>query len=202
LFLSHPFLTGNFFLQGVVEGNVGSIRFLGVLNRFRGLCIGRRLLSKVEQTIFNLNCIRVVANIPSPRNTLLEWIVNRGYELVKDVPYPFDGLQHYPIETIDRNEVFLVQCVKTNSSSNSATTEVNSTTLATTTTTTTTMENIPPPHPKKKIILPPHWRTSNPIAAHSEDVALLQQLSLTGGNKLYQEQYASTSFDGDLIEID
>jgi GNAT superfamily N-acetyltransferase len=39
-------------LIGEIEGNLGAIRLFGVLKQYQGLCIGHRLLKRVESIMF------------------------------------------------------------------------------------------------------------------------------------------------------
>jgi GNAT superfamily N-acetyltransferase len=41
-----------FELIGEIEGNLGAIRLFGVLKQYQGLCIGHRLLKRVESIMF------------------------------------------------------------------------------------------------------------------------------------------------------
>ncbi len=94
--------------NGAVEGNLGSIRYLGVLPQFLGLCVGFRLLYRVESTMLNtFKCVRSMVCIPSARKSLLKWIVRRDYQKAGEMKYP-DGLGH---KLVDSN-VSLVVFVK------------------------------------------------------------------------------------------
>lgn len=100
-------------ILGVVEGHVASIRFFGILTRFRGLCVGQRLLTKVEDAIFQkYQCVRSMVCLPSCRQSMISWIEKRHYHRVAEVPYPFQGLQHLPLESSPA--VSLVQYLKWN----------------------------------------------------------------------------------------
>jgi ribosomal protein S18 acetylase RimI-like enzyme len=152
--------------NGVVEGNVGSIRYFAILPRFRGLCIGRRLLQKIEETIFKTNCIFVAASIPSPRDSMMTWISNRGYDEVRSMVYPFAGLRHSPFPTLDPEEIFLVQFVKANPHYKKPSAQGNAVNIPSNIPVNTPPQ--PAPQPKKKIPLPPQWRQSEMII--SEEV--------------------------------
>ena len=74
--------------NGQVEGKLGSIRLLAILPRFHGLCIGLRLLKKVEATMFKAGCVRNLVCIPSVRKSLSEWLEHRGYQMAGLTAYP------------------------------------------------------------------------------------------------------------------
>ena len=78
---------------GQVEGKLGSIRLFGVLPRYHGFCVGRRLLSKVEQEMKRLGCCKSMACVPSCRKSVMEWIDRRNYVDVGSIPYPA-GIGH------------------------------------------------------------------------------------------------------------
>lgn len=78
--------------NGVVEGNLGSIRYLAVLPRYHGYCVGRRLLERAEQAMFNSGCCRVMACVPTTRVSMMEWLDRRGYSEAGSIPYPATGL--------------------------------------------------------------------------------------------------------------
>jgi hypothetical protein len=100
---------------GIIEGNVGSIRFFGILRKFRGLCIGRRFLSKIEDLIFQqYKCCRVLISVTNRRTSLVKWVSERGYHHVVDVQYPFDFLHHQPIDFEEMDLIKLSQFVKWN----------------------------------------------------------------------------------------
>lgn len=80
--------------NGVVEGKAGSIRFLAVLPRYRGLCVGLRLLNRIERYMLESGCCRSIASIPSTRGTLQRWIERREYELAGTIPYPTAAVGH------------------------------------------------------------------------------------------------------------
>ncbi len=96
--------------NGKVEGKLGSIRFFGILPRYRGFCVGQRILSKVEDIIFNKPpfCCRSMVCIPSTRVSLLKWVERRGYSRVGSMPYPAAALGH----TLKSSEVELIQFIK------------------------------------------------------------------------------------------
>lgn len=99
---------------GVVEGSLGSIRLFGVLPRYHGFCVGRRLLKKAEEKMFkDFNCVRVMVCIPSPRVSMLKWVERRNYVKLGASPYPFNALGH---ASTSKNKVELVQFIKTKAS--------------------------------------------------------------------------------------
>lgn len=62
---------------GEIEGNLGSIRFLGVLPQFVGVCVGLRLLQKVERTMQQAGCCRSMICVASPKETMQKWIESK-----------------------------------------------------------------------------------------------------------------------------
>jgi ribosomal protein S18 acetylase RimI-like enzyme len=67
---------------GVVEGNLGSIRYFAVLPKFHGLCVGQRLLMKTEREMVKEKCVRCMVSVASTRNKLIDWIISEFYMLV------------------------------------------------------------------------------------------------------------------------
>lgn len=80
--------------NGVIEGTLGSIRYLGVLPRYHGFCVGRRLLERVEGLIYKSGCIKAMVCVPSTRTSMMDWIERRGYEEAGCTAYPATGLNH------------------------------------------------------------------------------------------------------------
>lgn len=80
--------------EGEVLGRVGSIRFLAAPPKYHGLCLGRRLLNKVEDTMRKQGCCRILVSIPSTRDSMIKWIQRRGYEAICECAYPFSSLGH------------------------------------------------------------------------------------------------------------
>jgi len=80
--------------NGSVEGFLGAIRMFGILPRYRGLCIGFRLLQKVELEMRRAKCVRSMVSIPSPRLSMQTWIQRRGYIKGGSVSYPSNYLKH------------------------------------------------------------------------------------------------------------
>ena len=82
--------------NGIVEGHLGSIRLFGILPKYRGFCVGQRILSKIEDTMFNKApfCCRSMVCIPSTRLSMLKWAERRGYQRVGAIPYPAEALGH------------------------------------------------------------------------------------------------------------
>lgn len=171
----------SFSVAGVVEGNVGSIRFFAILPRFRGLCIGRRLLQKVEESIFKVNCIFAAASIPSPRESMMQWISNRGYDEVRAMLYPFGGLHHSPFPTLDPEDIFLVQFVKSNPHFIKGQPANNRSNTVAASNSPSEQAPQPPSQPKKKIPLPPHWRQSEMIISE-EIVSEMSSLHVDDAN--------------------
>jgi ribosomal protein S18 acetylase RimI-like enzyme len=96
--------------NGVIEGQLGSIRFLAVLPRYHGFCVGRRLLERVEEAMFKNNCCKVMACIPTTRVSAMEWLDRRGYVEAGSIPYPTAGLGHILKDRIE--DMGLVRFVK------------------------------------------------------------------------------------------
>ena len=95
--------------NGRKEGRLGSIRFLGILDRYRGLVAGRRLLRKVEQAMADDGCVRCMACVPSTRGAVAAWLGRRGYEDVgRSFLYPAAHLGH----DLTRTDVELKAYVK------------------------------------------------------------------------------------------
>lgn len=80
--------------NGVVEGNLGTFRFFGILPQFHGVFLGSRLLRKVEQLMFTAGCCRSMVCIPSPRESIQRWIERNGYIKVGEQAYPSKALKH------------------------------------------------------------------------------------------------------------
>jgi GNAT superfamily N-acetyltransferase len=70
--------SSSLFFPGEVEGFLGVIRFLGVLPRYHGLCIGRRLICRVEEIMAKKDCVRCMCCIPGPRSSMAHWVQRRG----------------------------------------------------------------------------------------------------------------------------
>lgn len=96
--------------NGVIEGTLGSIRYLGVLPRYHGFCVGRRLLERVEGLIYKAGCIKAMMCVPSTRTSMMDWIERRGYEEAGCTAYPATGLNHAIKEGI--TDLQLVRFVK------------------------------------------------------------------------------------------
>ena len=77
--------------NGEVEGKLGSIRCFAVLSKFHGLCIGQRLLAKVENAMRKEDCIRMMFSVPSPRKSICSWLVRRNFTFTGSMPYPAVG---------------------------------------------------------------------------------------------------------------
>lgn len=97
--------------NGEVEGSLGSIRFFGILPNYRGLCVGQRLLGKVEDLMFNKgNCCRAMVCLPSARVELLAWVQRRNYLLVGSSSYPARSIGQ--VLKDNRSDVELVRLIK------------------------------------------------------------------------------------------
>lgn len=157
--------TGQSRRNGQVEGLLGSIRLFGILPKLRGLCVGRRLLMKVEDAIFEKYlCCRSMVCIPSPRKSLIDWIRRRNYLELGSVAYPFEAIGHLKKRDCSSDsEVRLVQFVKTkpsllqqDSSADGKGTKTRAVVCAS-----HISEDEPPPHPQAH--LPPIFRSHLPI---------------------------------------
>ena len=104
--------------NGLIEGKLGSIRFLAVLPRYHGFCVGRRLLERAEDIMFSLNCCKVMVCIPTTRITAMEWLDRRGYTETGAVPYPTQSLNHtLKAGVVDVELVRFIKCKPEPSSS-------------------------------------------------------------------------------------
>lgn len=180
--------------NGEVEGTLGSIRLFGVLPRFHGVCIGRRLLHRVEQQVANAGCCRIMACVPSPRISMATWLERRGYRQASTSPYPTKYMGHEILSKYDPSlpvggeanvgyaaglKLELLMFVKalTNGSTSADSKSSIPTVLAPAATSTTTIVtsdtstpvHVPPIVPGR-MHLPPHWRgaTSSSSAGHRD----------------------------------
>lgn len=71
----------------------GAVRILAVHHEFLGLCIGNRMLSKVEKSMVSKDsCDFSVACVVSTRVALQQWIERRGYSKTSEVVFPVDAV--------------------------------------------------------------------------------------------------------------
>ena len=97
--------------NGEVEGNLGSIRLFGVVPRYHGLCIGQRLLKRVEAAMFRAGCCRSMICIPSPRHASMgKWVERRGYIHAGSTSYPVQAVGH--VLTLPAEDVSLLRYIK------------------------------------------------------------------------------------------
>lgn len=96
--------------NGMIEGTLGSIRYLGVLPRYHGFCVGRRLLERVEGIVFKAGCVKTMVCIPSTRTSMMDWVERRGYQEAGFMAYPAIGLGHLIKDDIE--DLLLVRFVK------------------------------------------------------------------------------------------
>ena len=96
--------------NGEVEGHLGSIRYLGVMRKYRGVLIGQRLLSRVEKAMLTSGCMRSMVCVPSTRETMMDWLERRDYTWAGGMPYPAQGL----LQTLlsDKADTELVRFLK------------------------------------------------------------------------------------------
>jgi GNAT superfamily N-acetyltransferase len=80
--------TGTSKKDGEIEGRLGSIRYLGVVPKYHGVCIGLRLLQRVQNIMKNNLCVRSMVCIPSTRESMMTWIERKGYHCVNALNYP------------------------------------------------------------------------------------------------------------------
>ncbi len=95
-----------------IEGNLGSIRYFGVLKRYHGVTIGQRLLYKVEKMMLSADCVRSMACISSTRASLGRWLERRGYQGAGGLAYPFQGLKYEPLDSVAIDDVLLLRYLK------------------------------------------------------------------------------------------
>lgn len=70
--------------------SVATLRFLGIQRRFRGLCVGTRLLRRVEEAAAARQAKALLACVPSPRKSMTQWVERRGFKPLDHVPFPSD----------------------------------------------------------------------------------------------------------------
>ena len=96
--------------NGLIEGHLGSVRLFGVLPRYHGFCVGRRLLERAEDIMFRGGCVKSMVCIPPTRVSAAEWLERRGYVEAGSTPYPAQALGHVVKENI--TDLELVRFVK------------------------------------------------------------------------------------------
>jgi hypothetical protein len=97
--------------NGEVEGYLGSIRLFGVVPRYHGLCIGQRLLKRVEAAMFRAGCCRSMICIASPRQPSMgKWVERRGYIHAGSTSYPAQAVGH--VLTVPAEGVLLLRYIK------------------------------------------------------------------------------------------
>ena len=65
--------------NGIVEGNLGSVRYLCVRPKYRGLCLGFRILQKVELLMAN-SCVRIMICVPNKRTSMCRWLEKKKFQ--------------------------------------------------------------------------------------------------------------------------
>ena len=98
--------------NGEVEGALGSIRFFGVLRKYRGVLIGQRLLYRTEKALLKAGCVRVMACAPSSREHVMSWLERRGYQCAGGMPYPYKMLGQELLDHVKGEELHLVRFLK------------------------------------------------------------------------------------------
>ena len=73
-------------------GKRAEIRFFAVADRYRGLCVGARLLDKVERAAVAAGAAQLACCIPSPRKSMRAWAERRGFRAIREAPFPRDAL--------------------------------------------------------------------------------------------------------------
>lgn len=114
---------GYFRASSEVRENLGSIRYLAVLPRYQGFCLGRRLLERVEHMIFSSSCSKIMVCVPSCRLSIVEWMQRRGYDAYGEVKYPAAGVRHVLKDSCQN--VVLVRFLKDQSHAHAAAVAVN-----------------------------------------------------------------------------
>lgn len=155
--------------NGEVEGSVGSLRFLGVLPRYRGLCVGLRLLQRVEKVVGDAGCCRVMVSVPSTRLSMMSWLERRGYTAGVSISYPVAATGH----TLSKDEVRLVVHHKSLRASD----EVGPLSAASTSASTSAFASGSSSREagsevgRRGLALPPHWRNADPNPNHNSIVS-------------------------------
>ena len=75
---------------GTTSHKPGAIRLLAVSVDFLGLCIGQRMLSKVEKDMAEKSCDFNCVCVASTRKSMWKWAERRGYKRVSAVDFPVD----------------------------------------------------------------------------------------------------------------
>mmetsp|Transcript_12359 Transcript_12359/g.18544 ORF Transcript_12359/g.18544 Transcript_12359/m.18544 type:complete len:304 (-) Transcript_12359:2590-3501(-) len=75
-----------------INNNTAMLRFLGVQQRLRGLCLGQRILDKLVKQVSTHGAERLVLCIPSTRKSMQAWAERRYFKLVDTVPFPVANL--------------------------------------------------------------------------------------------------------------
>ncbi len=86
--------------NGELEGKLGSIRLFAILPRFKGVCIGLRMLQRTESMMKKDGCVRSLCCLASTRHRLHEWVQRRGYIHIGSSAYPVEAAQ----QTIDESK--------------------------------------------------------------------------------------------------
>lgn len=170
--------------NGEVEGKAGSIRYLAVLPRYRGLCVGLRLLKRIERFVLESGCCRCIASIPSTRCSLQRWIERREYELGGFIPYPAIAVGH-TITCTEPVRLLIYHKPLLSETSNNSSAQTGSLSSSTPTAASVCANKIndfsanlpsPPasmqPASRPQMYLPPHWRhaTNKPQTSVPSDV--------------------------------
>ena len=167
--------------NGEVEGNLGAIRLFGILPRFRGVCIGLRLLRRVEAFMMQSGCCRVMACIPSPRKSMAEWLERKKYLLAGTSPYPARAVGHEVLEEKHNGEelklLMYIKALEALTLAAEGKDKKQKSSIA------LNSQHAPaPPTVTGKMHLPPHWRYPNlPTENVSEPKSPPQILSIATG---------------------
>jgi len=78
--------------RGTVEGCNATLRFLAVRHKYRGLCVGDRLLQKMKQLAAEAGAMQLLACVPSPRTSVKAWLSKRGFGAAAKMGFPTEDL--------------------------------------------------------------------------------------------------------------
>jgi len=152
--------------NGLVEGTLGAFRLFGVLPRFHGVCVGLRLLRRVEKAMELAGCCRTMVCLPSTRERLSKWLERRGYRFAGSKPYP--GKIDTDVDVA--LNVFVKQMTTASDTADGKGDSAPAPTKLALTTTSAASNveeqgevdnDVPtkqPPHVEGRMHLPPHWR--------------------------------------------
>ena len=76
----------------------GAVRILAVRPDFHGLCVGQRILNKVEAKMLDKDSTAVCMCVVSSRKTMCKWSERRGYAVTASLKFPVDSV---PFDIVD-----------------------------------------------------------------------------------------------------